>query len=88
MKQRLNTLIAGTVLAIACAGAALPAMAGDDMNPNLFVRMSDTDKDGMVSKDEMMKMVEKVWAKMDKSGGKMDAKQIEAFLKELMKGGG
>jgi Ca2+-binding EF-hand superfamily protein len=31
-----------------------------------FVKMCDGDKDGMVSKAEMMKMVEKVWEKADK----------------------
>ena len=53
-----------------------------------FVKMCDGDKDGMVSKAEMMKMVEKVWEKADKKkAGKLDKAQVEFFLKELMKGG-
>ena len=64
-------------------------MAGEAMDADHFVKMCDADKDGMVSKDEMMKMVEKVWAKADtKKAGKIDKAQVEWFLKELMKGGG
>jgi len=51
--------------------------------------MCDTDKDGMVSKAEVMKMVEKMFDKQDKKKmGKLDKKQVEFFLQELMKGGG
>jgi hypothetical protein len=73
----------------ACAAAITPAMAGDDLNPNAFVKMCDADKDGMVSKAEFMKAVEKMYDKQDtKKMGKLDKKQTEALLKELMKGGG
>ena len=76
--------------AMATAFCAVPlAHAGDDINPDAFVKMCDTDKDGMVSKAEVMKMVEKMYDKHDsKKMGKLDKKQVEAFLKELMKGGG
>ncbi len=76
--------------AIAATFAAVPlAHAGDDINPDAFVKMCDADKDGMVSKAEVMKMVEKMYDKHDtKKMGKLDKKQVEAFLKELMKGGG
>ena len=78
------------VAAVAAFAMAMPvAWAGDDVNPDAFVKMCDTDKDGMVSKAEMMKMVEKMYDKHDtKKMGKLDKKQTEAFLKELMKGGG
>jgi hypothetical protein len=47
------------------------------------------DKQGMVSKADMMKAVDKMFDKHDtKKMGKLDQKQLEAFLKELMKGGG
>jgi hypothetical protein len=63
-------------------------MAGEAMNADHFVKMCDTDKDGMVSKAEMMKMVEKAWAKADaKKAGKIDKKQAEFFLQELMRSG-
>ena len=78
------------VAAVAACAMAMPvAWAGDDVNPDAFVKMCDMDKDGMVSKAEMMKMVEKMYDKHDtKKMGKLDKKQAEAFLKELMKGGG
>ena len=51
--------------------------------------MCDGVKDGMVSKAEAMKMIEKMFDKQDtKKMGKLDKKQVEAFLKELMKSGG
>jgi Ca2+-binding EF-hand superfamily protein len=44
------------------------------------------DHDGMVSKAEMMKHMEKMFDKMDtKKTGKLDKKQTEAFLKEFNK---
>jgi hypothetical protein len=74
-------------LAIASLAASsaffLPAVhAANDVNPNAFVKQCDTDKDGMVSKAEMMKMAEKMFDQMDtKKAGKLDMKQVEAFLK-------
>jgi arginine deiminase len=80
------------ILAAAIIGTAFlvpAAHAREDMDADKFVKMCDTDKDGMVSKAEMMKMVEKVWAKADtKKMGKIDKAQVEFFLKELMKAGG
>jgi len=81
-------------LALAAFTAAVAAMpvaqaAEEAINADKFVKMCDTDKDGMVSKAEMMKMVEKMFDKHDtKKMGKLDKKQAEAFLTELMKGGG
>lgn len=93
-----NLTRALTIAALSAAVIATPTyaqkadakgMAGEAMNADHFVKMCDADKDGMVSKDEMMKMVEKVWAKADsKKAGKIDKAQVEWFLKELMKGGG
>ena len=81
------------IAALSVAFAATPALAqqskGETMDADHFVKMCDTDKDGMVSKAEMMKMVEKAWAKADsKKTGKIDKNQAELFLKELMKSGG
>ena len=73
----------------ACAFSMPAAYAQKDMDSDKFVKMCDEDKDGMVSKAEMMKMMEKMFDKHDtKKAGKLDKKQAEAFLKELMKGGG
>jgi hypothetical protein len=49
-----------------------------------WAEMCDNNKDGMVSKAEMMKMVEKAWAKADpKATGRLDKKQVMMFLKEF-----
>ena len=83
-----------TAAALCAAFLATPAfaqkgMAGEGMDADHFVKMCDADKDGMVSKAEMMKMVEMVWDKADKKkAGKIDKAQADWFLKELMKGGG
>ena len=79
-------------LALATLAATLssaPALAGDDINANHFQAMSDTNKDGMVSKAEAMKMVEKMFDKHDTAKkGMLDKAQLERFLKELMKSSG
>jgi hypothetical protein len=84
MKQ-LKTILAAATLASAMI-AAPAAYAQESPNADAFVKMCDADKDGMVSKAEAMKMIEKMWDKQDtKKMGKLDKKQVELFLKELMK---
>ena len=77
--------------AVAAAMLATPAFAErEDLtaDPFMFMKMADADKDGMMSKQEVMKMVEKAFDKADANKrGKLDMKQVEQFLKELMKGG-
>lgn len=75
-------------VALTSLAFAVPtAYADDSKNANNFVKMCDTDKDGMVSKAEAMKMIEKLWDKQDtKKTGKLDKKQVELFLKSLMDG--
>ena len=69
--------------------AAPAALAGDDINVNHFQAMCDSNKDGMVSKAEAMKMVEKMFDKHDtQKKGMLDKAQLERFLKELMKSSG
>ena len=86
--RSLKILAAAAIATAACA-IPLAHATGDDLNPDAFVKMCDADKDGMVSKAEMMKAVEKMFDKMDtKKQGKLDKAQAEAFLRELMKGGG
>lgn len=90
MRNMTKTLgIAALSIAFAATPAAAQQSKGETMDADHFVKMCDADKDGMVSKAEMMKMVEKAWAKADsKKAGKIDKASAEAFLKELMKGGG
>ena len=77
--------------AVAAAMLATPAFAErEDLaaDPFMFMKMADTDKDGMMSKQEVMKIVEKAFDKADANKrGKLDMKQLEQFLKDLMKGG-
>ena len=69
--------------------AAPVALAGDDINVNHFQAMCDANKDGMVSKAEAMKMVEKMFDKHDTGKkGMLDKAQLERFLEELMKSSG
>jgi Ca2+-binding EF-hand superfamily protein len=86
---RFNKALAAAAF-FACALALPAAQAGDSSKEDLdkFVTMCDTDKDGMVSKAEMMKVMEKLFDKHDtKKEGKLDKQQVEAFLKELVKSG-
>jgi hypothetical protein len=86
MRSLTQALAAATLAAAFVAAPA--AYAREDMDADKFVKMCDADKDGMVSKAEMMKMVEKMFDKHDsKKTGKLTKDQAEAFLKELMKGG-
>jgi Ca2+-binding EF-hand superfamily protein len=69
------------------AFAVPTAYADDTANANNFVKVCDADKDGMVSKAEVMKMVEKAFDKADaKRAGRLDRKQVESFLKALTDG--
>ena len=82
--MKLNKALAAAALT-SLAFAVPTAYADDSKNAANFVKMCDTDKDGMVSKAEAMKMVEKMWDKQDtKKAGKLDKKQVELFLKSLM----
>ena len=78
------------IAAVAGCAMSLPVYADNDKKDlNNFVTNCDADKDGMVSKAEVMKMVEKSFDKADKKKtGKLDKKQAEEFLKMLMQSGG
>ena len=66
---------------------AAPAALGQDtkkVRMDDFMKSCDMDKDGMMSKAEMVKHMEKMFDKMDtKKTGKLDKKQAEEFLKQL-----
>ena len=82
----MNTIKTLSAVALASLAFAAPATfaQGQDPYPNFFVKMCDENKDGMVSKAEAMKMVEKMFDKADtKKSGKLDKKQVELFLKSL-----
>ena len=81
----MNRIARSLAIASLAASSAvfLPAAhATNDVNPNAFVKQCDADKDGMVSKAEVMKHAERMFDQMDtKKMGKLDMKQVEAFLK-------
>lgn len=82
---RKRSLAAAAVLAALSIPAA---QAREDMDANHFVKQCDADGDGMVSKAEVMAQVEKMFEKHDKKrAGKLDRRQVELFLQELMKSG-
>jgi hypothetical protein len=74
-------------MAIALASLSQPALAdlnADDIN--IFVKVCDTNKDGMISKDEVMKRAAMAFDKMDAGKkGMADDKKTIAFLAELSK---
>ena len=79
-----------TAIAAAMVSIAAPAFA--DSSPediSRFVQMCDTNKDGMVSKAELMKRAEAMLAKMPASKeGMVDSKKALAFIMELQKSDG
>ncbi len=71
-------------VSLLAAPAAFAADKDHKMNMDEFMKSCDMDKDGMMSKAEMVKHMEKMFDKMDtKKMGKLDKKQSEEFLKQL-----
>lgn len=83
MKSKTKILAAA---ALASLAFAIPVSHADDTaNASHFVKMCDGDKDGMVTKAEALKMVEKMFDKADtKKKGMLDRKQVETFLRMLV----
>ena len=81
----LNTLASAMVAAsLMAAPAVFAADATMKANMDEFMKSCDMDHDGMMSKAEMMKHMEKMFDKMDtKKAGKLDKKQTEFFLKQF-----
>ncbi len=81
----LNALATALVaLSIVAAPAALAQNTAKMVHMDEFMKSCDMNNDGMMSKDEMMKHMEKMFDKMDaKKTGKLDKKQSEAFLKQF-----
>jgi len=88
--MRLLNMIASSMVAASLMAA--PAFAADatmKMNMDDFMKACDMNHDGMMSKEEMLKHMEKMFDKMDKKKtGKLDKKQTEEFLKQLTLSGG
>lgn len=87
--RNFSSTLAIAALSAAAVMAAPAAVAGDAIDANHFQTMCDSNKDGMVSKAEAMKMVEKMFDKHDtRKKGMLDKVQLEKFLQELMKSSG
>jgi Ca2+-binding EF-hand superfamily protein len=89
MKKNFLNFALGSI-AVSVFSLSAPVYA--DTSPedaNRFVKMYDSNKDGMVSKAELMKRAEEMLAKMPKDkAGMMDDKKAMAFLLELQKSDG
>ena len=71
-------------VSLIAAPAAFAADSTHKMNMDEFMKSCDMDKDGMVSKAEMMAHMEKMFDKMDtKKSGTLDKKQTVVFLKQV-----
>ncbi len=92
-KNMVRAIVAVSLLGAGFAIAPSSYANQDDKDYKLvaeaIMKKMDTNKDGMMSKEEVMKMVSDKFDKMDtKKAGKMDSKQFEEFLKALMQSGG
>jgi len=91
-----GSMIAASLMSAPAAFAAEPMMKHDmaamgtmKQDTDAFMKSCDMDRDGMMSKAEMMNHMEKMFDRMDtKKTGKLDRKQTEAFLKEFTKQSG
>ena len=73
-------------VSLLAAPAAFAAEKNHKMNMDEFMKSCDMDKDkdGMMSKSEMLAHMEKMFDKMDtKKAGKLDKKQSEIFLEQF-----
>jgi Ca2+-binding EF-hand superfamily protein len=96
LKMFAGSMVAVSLMVAPAAFAADTTKMGHDMgsmgntaNMDEFMKSCDMNHDGMMSKDEMLKHMEKMFDKMDtKKTGKLDKKQTEAFLKAFTSPGG
>lgn len=82
------TLVRSAAVAIGLVAGASAAFAEGDIYSRLFeMRQMDRNKDGMVSKDEFLAMVAKLWdmqaAEKKAKDGMLDANQIKELEKLL-----
>ncbi len=82
------TLIRTAAVAIAMAAGTGAALAEGDIYSRLFeMKQMDANKDGMVSKEEFLAMVAKLWdmhtLEVKIKGGKMTPEQIKELEKTL-----
>lgn len=84
--MRLITAVAASLMSasLVAAPVAYSAEPATKVDMHKFMASCDMDHDGMMSKAEMLKHMEKMFDKYDtKKTGKLDKKQTEQFLKDL-----
>ena len=82
--MRFSKALFGSLVALSLLAAAAYADKEKKVNMDEFMKSCDMNHDGMVSKEEMLKHMEKMFDKMDKKKtGKLDKKQAEEFLKQF-----
>lgn len=84
--MKIAKLFAGSIVALSlvAAPAAFATDSSKKVNMDAFMKACDMDHDGMVSKEELLKHVEKMFDKMDTGKkGKLNKKQAEEFLKQF-----
>jgi Ca2+-binding EF-hand superfamily protein len=83
--MRFAKALLGSLIAVSLLAA--PAYADNKqmkVNMEEFMKSCDMNHDGMVTKEEMLKHMEKMFDKIDKKkSGKLDKKQTEEFLKQF-----
>jgi Ca2+-binding EF-hand superfamily protein len=90
MKRNILKATLFSMFAAATFGLSAPVFA-DSLpgDATRFIQICDTNKDGMVSKAEVMKRAEAQFAKMDTAKkGMVDSKQFVQFLLDLQKSDG
>lgn len=87
--QRFTTASTAAML-LAVGGLAQAQESSDPAREaaRMVITACDANKDGMVSKQEFMKHMEKMFEKVDtKKAGKINDKQLQQLLSDLMKSG-
>ena len=81
LKTLASSMVAVSLMA---APAVFAAETTKKVNMDEFMKSCDMDHDGMMSKAEMLKHMEKMFDKMDtKKTGKLDKKQAAEFLNQF-----
>lgn len=103
--MKILSALAGSMIAASLMGAPIAFAADPPMKHDMgamkqdtgmmkhdmaaFMKSCDMDHDGMMSKAEMTKHMEKMFDRMDaKKTGKLDRKQTEAFLNDISRQSG
>lgn len=89
MKKSLLKVVMGSI-AVSVMGLSMPSFADvTQADVERFVTKYDVNKDGMISRVEVMEMAAKMFDKMDTGKkGMLDEKKAMAFLLELQKSDG